>query len=155
MKNNHYKSISIIKISINFGVREGTFENKPKVSIDKHQFQNYKHYKLPVTLNPLEYGTLIKFYKESNEYLVQITPLTQSNIKVKESENLVEIIKSGHIILIYQDRKINNTSFERIIGNNKYIYVIKTDNKYKLDLFTFFKPINYIKSKKHDKQQNK
>jgi len=37
-------------------------------------YQNYKHYDLPVTLNPLNYRTLIHFYKSKNMYLVQIRP---------------------------------------------------------------------------------
>ena len=34
-------------------------------------YQNYKHYKLPITINPLEYGKLIKKQKQKQEMNLQ------------------------------------------------------------------------------------
>jgi len=75
IKSNKYKEQEIIKIIVSFKVRNGkTIIKKNK---NDHQFnpkiilyQNYKHYNLSVTLNHLNYRTLIHFYKSKNIYLV-------------------------------------------------------------------------------------
>jgi len=32
-------------------------------------YQNYKHYKLPITINPLEYGKLIKNKNKNRKWI--------------------------------------------------------------------------------------
>jgi hypothetical protein len=41
-------------------------------------FQFYKHFKIPITLNPLNYGKLI--YNTNNIFIISITPRTLSVI---------------------------------------------------------------------------
>ena len=36
----------------------------------KMKYQNYSHYKLPITINPLEYGKLIE--QIDNKYIIQL-----------------------------------------------------------------------------------
>jgi hypothetical protein len=57
LKTNDYLNVPITKIYISYGIREGILPVKTKMLseiMEKHVFQNYKHYKLPVTMNPLD-----------------------------------------------------------------------------------------------------
>jgi len=54
--------------------------------------------------------------------------------------NKIEIFENGKAILSYQDKMINNNTFERIIRFNYYIYIME-NGKYKLDLFKVIKSV--------------
>ena len=63
--------------------------------------------------------------------------------------NKIEIFKNSKAILFYQDKMINDNTFERIIRFNYYIYIME-NSKYKLDLFKVIKPVQFIELKKLD-----
>jgi len=158
IKSNVYKEQEIIKIIVSFGVRNG--KAIIKKNKNDHQFnpktilyQNYKHYDLPVTLNPLNYGTLIHFYKSKNMYLVQIRPSIFAKITKLNNINKVNIFKLDNKILSYEDKMIDSNSFKRIIGSNHYIYIMQ-NGQYKLDLFKVIKPVRFIMAKKEESKMN-
>jgi len=86
-------------------------------------------------------------------YLVQIKPSIFAKITKLNKFNKVDIFKLENKILSYVDKIIDSNSFERIIGSNHYIYILKNGN-YKLDLFKVIKPVQFIKPKKEDKKLN-
>ena len=88
------------------------------------KFQNYKHYKLPITINPLEYGKLI--YHNDNIYIVQFNRTNVVLINKNDLENHVKFYKEGVLIYEYKDLKLSNNSFIRSLQNN--IFTFK-DNK--------------------------
>jgi hypothetical protein len=116
-----------------------------------HQY--YKHYKLPLTMNPDNYGNLIYRDSANNTYLVQITDETVAKITFKNNINNVDLIRKGNIVLTYKDKKIHETSFERTIGLNNYTYIKSGDN-YQLELFNVVKSSRFIKAKAADTKIN-
>jgi len=151
LKSNDYKALPIIKIIINYGVREGLAIKKLEKSFEKENIvlHRYKHFNLPITLNPLEYGDFVHYEKKSNMYIIQFRPLLIAKIYNYNKLNKIEIFKNGKAILSYQDKMINDNTFERIIGSNHYIYIME-NGKYKLDLFKVVKPVRFIEPKKLD-----
>jgi len=153
IKSNDYKSEPINKIIFNYGVRDGLAETKKENFKQRKNIKRYKHYNLPITINPLEYGDLLYYDKALNTYLILIKPVLIAKIAIINSVNKVEILKSAKVVLSYEDKLINENSFERIIGSKHYIY-IKDNDSYKLDLFKVEKPSRFILSKKIDKKLN-
>jgi len=146
IKNNDYKALPLYKIIINYGIRDGlaikkeeSFNSKSKNII----LHRYKHFNLPLTINPLEYGDLIHYDKKTKMYIIQFKPLTIAKIYTSKNINKVEFLKSGKVILSYEDKIINDNTFERIIGSNHYTL---ENGKYKLNLFK--KPVRFIESKR-------
>src|SRR5580693_7025087 len=71
------------------------------------KFQNYKKYKLPITINPLNYGKLI--YQNINFYVMFIN-------------NKVKIYTNGELNFEYKDHKIDDSTFIRSIEDRKFTY---------------------------------
>lgn len=105
--------------------------------------QIYNKYKLPITFNPLEYGTLI--FKTNNYYIMKINNTNEAIIKCSENENEVTIQRNGNIVIMYKDIKINDNTFIRKINNSEYTYV---DNE--LKLITTVKRASFIEPIKKD-----
>ena len=84
------------------------------------KFQNYKHYKLPITLNPMEYGKLI--FKIDNIFIKQITSFTIALIFQYDEFNEVKFFKKGDLRFIYKDHKIDESTFIRSIENKKFTF---------------------------------
>ena len=68
-----------------YGFKDGKLDNSSANGMieNKHIInsitQNYRHYKLPVTLDPLKYGKLLDTVEISTDnikYYIQVTPLT-------------------------------------------------------------------------------
>lgn len=86
----------------------------------KTNFQFYKHYKLPITLNPLQYGKLI--FNTNNIFISSVTPRTLVIIKHNEEFNDVKFFRDGDLIFTYKDFKTNENSFNRLLEYNKFIF---------------------------------
>jgi hypothetical protein len=148
MKSEDYNDFLLDEIILSYGIRQGDVISKgtyqPK-SIKPVQYQLYKHYKLPVTMDPLKYGMLTYYDKTTNTYIIKITPLTQGHvIPVIEdgiNENQVQIFKNGGMILEYIDRMIDSNTFIRVLGKNIYQYNLTGE----LELFKVTKPVKFIK----------
>jgi hypothetical protein len=87
-------------------------------------FQNYKHYRLPISINPLEYGKLI--YQNVNFFVIYINTRNLALIDQHDLYNLVKIYTNGELTFEYKDHKIDNNSFVRSIDDNKFTF---KDNK--------------------------
>jgi len=57
IKSNDYKEQEIIKIIVSYGIKDSKALKKNVKQSNKSKIvhQNYKYYKLPITLNPLNY----------------------------------------------------------------------------------------------------
>jgi hypothetical protein len=103
----------------------------------KLNYQNYKHYKLPITINPLDYGKLI--YNKDNIYIIQVTIRTIAIITQFEDFNEIKFFKEGDLVFNYRDHKIDETTFVRTLENTKFTFI---NNK--LTLVNIQKPINLV-----------
>jgi hypothetical protein len=101
------------------------------------KYQNYKHYKLPITMNPLEYGKLI--FKTDNIYIIHVTLRTVAVLTQFTDFNEVKFYKDGDLAFIYKDIKSADNTFVRSLdirkftfSNNKLVNINtdKTINRY-------------------------
>jgi hypothetical protein len=84
------------------------------------KYQNYQHYKLPITMNPLEYGKLIKQYE--NEFIIQVNSTNIVLITQYDQLNHVKFYKKGDLIFEYKDHKITENIFVRNLNNKKFTF---------------------------------
>jgi hypothetical protein len=84
------------------------------------KYQNYKHYKLPITLNPLDYGKLI--YTADNLYIIFIKVRTIAVITQYEDFNEVKFFKEGDLAFIYKDHKRDENTFVRSLDSRKFTF---------------------------------
>jgi len=113
---------------------------KDKVLLENNiniQYQDYQHHKLPITMNPLEYGILIE--QTDNKYYIQINKTNSVIINQINNVNEVKFYRSGKLKYIYTDKIINNTTFIRSLDNKQFTFV---NNE--LVLLTIDKSIKFI-----------
>jgi hypothetical protein len=84
------------------------------------QYQNYSHYKLPITINPLDYGKLI--VQIGNKYIVQINTTNVVIIIQKDNTNFVKLFRKGELMFEYKDIIISEISFTRTISDQRYTF---------------------------------
>src|SRR6266699_656227 len=65
------------------------------------KYQNYSHYKLPITMDPLKYGKLIE--QIGNKFIITLTtPTNIAVIKQINNENFISIFLSLLIIRVFE-----------------------------------------------------
>ena len=84
------------------------------------KYQNYNHYKVPITINPLEYGKLI--YQNNNTYIISITPKTLVVITQLEDFNEVKFFRDGDFSFTFKDHKIDENTFVRSLDSRKFTF---------------------------------
>jgi hypothetical protein len=160
LKNEAYKNKGLNSIIFHYGFVEGkapayniSLENKNNLH------QNYRHYKLPMILDPFKYGLLLfeedrlehgHFYILQNnngntfKILQTIDPITGL------IHNNVELIRNGVTGLVYSDQEICNGIFTRCIGSNKYYCSLEKG----MEFFHSIKQNKFIKPGVIDKNLN-
>lgn len=83
-------------------------------------FQNYKHYKLPITMNPLEYGKLI--YQIDKLFIIQINRTNVVLINQYDEFNQIKLFKEGDLMIEYKDHKTSDSKFIRTLDNKKFTF---------------------------------
>jgi hypothetical protein len=86
------------------------------------KYQNYKHYILPITMNPLDYGKLILKIDELNLFILQITRTNIALLTPDGLTNHVKVYKEGDFRFEYKDYKLSNNSFTRTIDSTRFTF---------------------------------
>jgi hypothetical protein len=55
------------------------------------KYHNYKHFKIPITINPLEYGKLIVKIEDLNLFIVQVNRTNVRKIYQYKDLNQIEL----------------------------------------------------------------
>src|ERR1700677_1802820 len=85
------------------------------------KYQNYSHYKLPITMDPLKYGKLIE--QVGNKYIITLTTPTNIAVITKiNNENFVKIFRKGELMFEYKEFKKTEFSFVRTIQDQRYTF---------------------------------
>jgi hypothetical protein len=144
LKRGDYNDNNINEIIFSYGIRTGSINKNVLVKdVTKDtEYLNYKHYKLPISLDPFKYGKILYHDKKNNTFVIQIGQLTQAIVNKSSGYNYVEIMKSGNLVLTYKDIITNENKFIREIGKNTYIY-----NNEKLEVVTVNKSNKIIETK--------
>jgi hypothetical protein len=138
-RSEYYNETSMISFTFSYGVRDGRAIEK-NLSTDI-SYQNYYHHKLPITMNPLKYGILIR--KQDNVYTIQINDTNVAIIIQHDGFNEVEIYKKGILTYKYKDIYVAENSFIRDFGNKKFHFI---NNE--IRLLTVEKPVKFISALK-------
>lgn len=134
-RGDYYLENSIISIVFSYGIRDGRAIDKTINT--KTQFHNFQHHKLPITMNPLEYGRLIT--KIDNKYIIQINEKNIVVITQFENHNEVEFYRSGILVYTWTDKWTDKDTFSRILGRKEFIF-----KNNELFLFKTEKPVKFI-----------
>jgi hypothetical protein len=111
---NWYKLISLALIIGN------TFNNKQYKLMTNIKYQNYLHFKLPITIKPLEYGKLIE--QIGNKYIIQLNTTNVVIINEKQNENFIKFFRKGELMFEYKDFKKSEYRFVRTILDQRYTF---------------------------------
>jgi hypothetical protein len=106
------------------------------------KYQNFKHYKLPITMDPLKYGKLILNIEKI--FIVQVNKTNVAIINQHKELNSIKLFKEGDLILNYKDIKINDNSFVRHIENNKFIFINNALTEFSTRTKTFMNRLNLL-----------
>jgi hypothetical protein len=136
-KSEYYKTTNMISMIFSYSIKKGRAKDKVITESYNVQYQDYQHHKLPITMNPLEYGKLID--RIDNNYIVQVNDTNIVKITQEENLNQVKFFRKGELRYEFIDTKINENTFIRTFGNKQYTF---TDNE--LTLITVEKAVKFI-----------
>jgi hypothetical protein len=121
-KSEYYKEEYLKSMIFSYTIKKG--RAKDKITFDSINsslsYQYYHHHKLPITMNPLNYGKLIK--QVDNEYIIQINKTNIAIINKYDEVNHIKFYKEGDLIYEYKDHKIDDSTFIRNLGNKKFTF---------------------------------
>ena len=104
------------------------------------KYQNYNHFKLPITMNPLDYGKLI--YKTENIFIIQINKSNITVITQFADFNKIILFREGNLMFEYIDHKIDEKSFIRSLENRKFTF--KNNDLVSVNTEKFINRINLL-----------
>jgi hypothetical protein len=114
------------------------------------KYLNYLHYKLPITINPLEYGKLIQ--QDGNQFIIQLNTNNLVIIKQIDNENYVKFYRKGDLVLEFKDTIISENEFIRSISDTRFTFkdniLIYTELKLKVAHKIIYYQINQFNSNK-------
>jgi hypothetical protein len=84
--------------------------------------QNYKHYLLPITINPLDYGKLIIKIDELNLFIIQLYKTNIALIYQYDEFNHVKFYREGNFMCDYKDHITSKNIFIRSLNENKFVF---------------------------------
>lgn len=84
------------------------------------KFQNYSHYKLPITMEPLKYGKLLD--QTNNKFIMQLSTKNVAVITQYDKQNFIRIFKNGDLVLEFKDKFINENSFIRTLNDTRFLF---------------------------------
>jgi hypothetical protein len=118
----YYNQSPITNIIFSYGFKKGEItENFSKTEIN---LMNFKDMKLPVSINPNDFGKIINKTSmyEGNIYHIQDNLGRAIIFKEFEKENQVEYFKDQNLILEFKDNKYSEGKFLRILGKRKIFF---------------------------------
>src|SRR6266850_1650496 len=94
------------------------------------KFQNYRHYKLPITMNPLEYGKLIYNNIDDNSFIRSLgnRKFTYKNGQLIEVNKIIVQLILISLILLIILINIDNTSI--LIASTNIIKLRKVKSNF-------------------------
>jgi hypothetical protein len=121
-KSEYYKTTNIISMVFSYNIKNGRAKDKVNLeNIKNIQYQDYQHHKLPITINPLEYGILID--QINNKFWIQITNTNSVIINQLNDVNEVKFYRSGKLRYEFKDKIINDSTFIRYLENKQFTFV--------------------------------
>lgn len=120
-KSEYYNETQIDSFIFSYGFKIGKIENKDNLNIEV-VYQNYKVHKLPISMEPKDYGRLIIINKIDLgvNYILQNEKGETINFRKFDNYNEIEFFKSGISLIKFTDVFISKSIFLRNIYNKKF-----------------------------------
>lgn len=138
-KSEYYTEQLIDSIIFSYTIKTGRAKDKITFDSSNISYQYFQHHKLPITMNPLDYGILIE--QTNNKFTIQVNKTDIAIIIQDGLNNHIKYFKEGNLIYQYIDFKLSYNKFIRVLNNKKFTFI---DNK--LVLLTVDKKVNFIKN---------
>jgi hypothetical protein len=132
-KSDYYKEQGLKSMVFSYIIKKGKAKDKITFDNTDLRYQYSQGYKLPITMNPLEYGKLIE--QVDNKFTVQVNKTDIAIIRQFENKNEVKFFREGDLFYEYKDNKIDDNTFVRSLENKKFTFknnelVLTEINKY-------------------------
>jgi hypothetical protein len=152
IKSDAYTSNPMMSLTFSYGIRDGLASIKEiKYGVKYH---TYYHYKLPISINPLECGKLN--HQFDNHYIIGLD--SGNVLTVVKNDNIsndCSLYKKGNLLIKWIDKIIDELTFIREIGKNQYTYVKNINNNiYELSLLTVKKSTKFFDTLKKDETKD-
>src|SRR5882757_3634212 len=122
-KSEYYNETLIDSIIFSYGFKQGSVPNKDNINLNIKPMiiQNIK---VPISLNPLDYGKLSKSLNiENGQGFILQNHNGETIIFSKFNKlNEIEYLKNGNSLIKIKDQIISENKFIRIIDNKKYYF---------------------------------
>jgi hypothetical protein len=138
-KSEYYKEELLKSMIFSYTIKKG--RAKDKITFDSLNstlsYQYYYHHKLPITMNPLNYGKLIN--QKDNVYIIQVNRTNIAIITQFDEFNEIKFYKEGDLVYEYKDHKIDENTFIRSLENKKFTF-----KNNELILLTIDKSVKFV-----------
>ena len=117
-----YKTIPLNAIIFAYAIVDGKISPNSTYNSNVKLHTIYNRYKLPISLEPLDYGRLI--YKDiiNNIFIMKMNKTNTAIIRVEDNINHVTIERDGLEQVIYKDIRIDSNTFIRQLNSVEYRY---------------------------------
>src|SRR6266436_575304 len=120
-KSEYYIEQLINSIIFSYTIKKGRAKDKISFDSSNIKYQYYQHHKLPITMNPLEYGRLIE--KTDNKFTIQVNKTDIAIIIQDGLNNHIKYYKEGYLTYEYRDFKFSHNKFIRVLNNKKFTFI--------------------------------
>ena len=126
-KSEYYNETQIESLIFSYGFKKGSIPNKDRINLNIDSVI-INDMKLPISLNPLDFGRFSKVINLENGKLFVLQNSKAETIMISsfETYNEVEYLKDGISLIKFKDEIVSENKFIRIINNKKYYF---EDNK--------------------------
>jgi hypothetical protein len=119
-RGDYYEPEAIISLEFKYSIRNGR-ALREQTNFNT-SYPQYPRHKLPITMDPLNYGKLMK--NIGNIFVMKVNQ--KNNIAIitpKNDVNEVEFFSSGELKYEYTDRKLDNSTFIRTLENKQFTFI--------------------------------
>jgi len=118
-KSEYYNETPIVEFIFSYGFKDGKIPNKT-IKIFEYN-QNIKDIKIPISMIPSDFGTIVKTIKSI--FIIQNELGQTITLEQIGKNNLVSIASKGKVLISFEDKFIEENKFVRTIDNKKYYFI--------------------------------
>jgi DNA polymerase type B, organellar and viral len=147
-KSEYYNETQIESLIFSYGFKDGKIANKEEINLDINSIV-HNELKLPISLNPMDYGKFLKTITIENGKLFVVQNSKGQIIMFSKFEefNEIEYLNNGKSLTKFKDEVTSKNTFVRILDNKKYYFENKDQILFTKDIKTkFISKINKSKT---------
>jgi hypothetical protein len=122
-KSEYYNETQIESFIFSYGFKKGSIPNKDNINLNIKSMI-IKDIKLPISLNPINFGRLSKTLNIENGQLFILQNNNGETIMFSKfnEHNEIEYLKNGISLIKFKDEIVSENKFVRIIDNKNYYF---------------------------------